>query len=105
MFSPPDEVLNSETKEEGSSDDDSTDGSEEEDEEAPSTVIVISITNKKTERNELFRVLLDTGTNRCMGTRAAVLCAGLKIKQGTKHRYRTAAGVFTTTQKSKIRTH
>ena len=90
---------------EANSDDESTVSEEETDTPLPSTVVDIVIQNRKTERNEIFRVLLDTGTNRCMGTRAAVQRAGLRIKPDQVHKYKTAAGTFTTTQSAKIRAH
>ena len=71
----------------------------------PSTEVVMVIRNQKTQQDELFRILLDTGTNRCMGTKEAVRRAGLYIKQGRTHKYRTAAGTFTTTHFARIRAH
>ena len=73
----------------------------------PSTEVAMVIRNQKTQQDELFRVLLDTGTNRCMGTKEAVRRAGLYIKQGRTHKYkyRTAAGTFTTTHFARIRAH
>lgn len=86
------------------SDDDASDN-EEEHKPLPSTVVFIAAWNKKQERNEIFRVLLDTGTNRCMATQAAARRAGLKINQGQKHTYHTAAGTFQTTKVSRLRSH
>ena len=63
------------------------------------------IRNAKTQRDELFWVLLDSGTNWCMGTTRAVQRAGLHVKTGRQHRYRTAAGTFMTTQSTRIRAH
>lgn len=79
--------------------------SEENEDKPPTTVVTIGITNKKTEHKELFRVLLDTGTNRCMGTQKAIECAGLTSKEGREHSYITAVGTFTTTRRAKIRAH
>ena len=93
------------TPAESASSDESNDNDEKPDQPLLSTVIVIAILNKKTERKELFRVLLDTGSNRCMGTQSAVQRAGLTVKPGRQHRYRTAAGTFTTTHTTKIRAH
>ena len=86
-----------------SEDDDDGGSSDEEDyKPAPSTEVVIMIRNRKTQKDELFRVLLDSGTNRCMGTQAAVQRAGLHIAAGHKHDYGTAAGTFTTTCYTRI---
>jgi len=52
----------SDEEEEGSEDEEDDD---EDQQPAPSSVINISICNKKTQRNELFRVLLDSGTLCC----------------------------------------
>lgn len=71
----------------------------------PTTVVVMMIRNKQTQQDELFRVLLDSGTNRCMGTQAAVQRAGLHIKPSRQHKYNTAAGTFTTTHSTRIRSH
>lgn len=101
-------AFKTDTQEESDSDDDdnsSTDESDDDNEPLPSTVVDISILNKKTQKNELFHVLLDTGTNRCMGTQAAVSRAGLKIKESQEHRFKTAAGYFITSHKAKIRSH
>ena len=88
------------------SDSDSESEADEAETEKRTTEIVILIYNKKTKTDELFRVLLDSGTNRCMGTRSAIQRAGLHIKKSRRiHRYNTAAGVFTTTCQSRIRTH
>lgn len=38
----------------------------------PSMEIMIVIRNTKTQKDELFWVLLDSGMNRCMGTARAV---------------------------------
>ena len=87
------------------SSDDESSSEEEEEESPPTTVVTIVIKNKKTERNELFRVLLDSGSNRCIGTKAAIQRAGLKSNEGQGHKYKTAAGTFTTTHQAKIRAH
>ena len=87
------------------SDDDSDTSDDEDNKPLPSTVVFISIYNKQTESNELFRVLLDTGTNRCMTTQQAAERAGLKIKPGRNHNYKTAAGRFTTTKQTRLRAH
>ena len=87
------------------SDDNSSEQDESEQEEPPTTVIVITIHNEKTGRNELFRVLLDSGTNRCLGTAEALKRAGITLKQGNVHRYKTAAGTFITSQEARIRRH
>jgi hypothetical protein len=71
----------------------------------PTTVVVMMIRNKQTQQDEFFRVLLDSGTNRCMGTQAAVQRAGLHIKPSRQHKYNTAAGTFTTTHSTRIRSH
>ena len=85
---------------------DTDDEQDNEGKESLSTMVVIVIQNKKTQRNELFRVLLDSGSNKCIGTQAAVQRAGLRLVQSKKeHRYKTAAGIFTTTQSTRIRTH
>lgn len=88
-------------------DDDSDSSSEEEDEDTPppTTVVFISIHNKKTDQDETFRVLLDSGSNRCLGTQQALQRAGLKCKDEPTRTYKTAAGAFTTTQKSTIKAH
>ena len=75
---------------------------DEEDKPLPSTEVVIVIRNAKTQRDELFRVLLDSGTNRCMGTAQAVQRAGLHVKTSRQHHYQTAAGRFMTTQSTRI---
>ncbi len=103
-----DEVF--ETDSDLDSDDDSSVSSEEDDEEekestSPISVITVAIENKKTERNELFRVLLDSGTSRCMGTQQAIKRAGLQVKSGRAHKYKTAAGVFQTAHVTKIKNH
>jgi len=87
------------------SDSASDNDNDEETQQPPSTEVVILIHNKHTQRDELFRVLLDSGTNRCMGTATAVQRSGLHIRQGRQHRFRTAAGVFTTENYARIRTH
>lgn len=72
----------------------------------PSTTVVIAIENKKTGQTELFHVLLDTGTNKCMGTQAAIKRAGLTTKPDKReHHYKTAAGSFTTTHCTTLHTH
>ena len=38
----------------------------------PTTEVVIRIKNKYSDEEELFRVLLDSGTNRCIGTEEAI---------------------------------
>lgn len=67
------------------SDDEVDDNAEQND--LPSTVILISIHNNETEQDELFKVLLDTGTNRCMGTQQAVRRASLTTERGQQHTY------------------
>lgn len=71
----------------------------------PSTEVAIVIRNKDTQQDETFRVLLDSGSNRCMGSKNAVLRAGLHLHQGRTHRYNTAAGVFHTTHYARIKAH
>ena len=91
--------------EESDSDGDDEDQDDKAQEELPTTEVVIVIRNRKTNRDEMFRVLLDSGTNRCMGSAQAVRRAGLHIRQGRKHRYRTAAGIFTTNLHARIKAH
>jgi hypothetical protein len=55
--------------------------------------------------DSVYLALLDTGTNRIMGTAEAIQKAGLHLKRGRKHKYTTTAGTFTTTKKSKIHKH
>ena len=87
----------------------SEDGEEDDDEEqqpVPASVINISIYNKKTQRNELFRVLLDSGTLGCLATAEAVKRAGIKQQTATKPKsFRTAAGRFQTTHYAQVRQH
>lgn len=78
---------------------------EEEAQPIPSTEIMVLIWNEQTQSNEIFRVLLDSGTSRCMGTEAAVRRAGLYVVQDRTHWYKTAAGTFTTTKCARIRAH
>jgi RNase H-like domain found in reverse transcriptase/Integrase zinc binding domain/Reverse transcriptase (RNA-dependent DNA polymerase) len=92
-------------EDQSSSDDSKSSNGEEEEKTPPTTVIIIEILNKKTERKEQFRALLDSGSNRCIGTKAAILRAGLKCKTAREHKYKTAAGTFSTTLKAKIRAH
>jgi transposase InsO family protein len=73
--------------------------------EIPVTEITMIIHNKSTSENEMFKVLLDSGTNRCMGTMSAVQRAGLPIHKGHIHEYHTAAGTFTTTYYTLLRAH
>ena len=95
-----------ETNSDLDSDSDSESDDEEETEEPPpTTVVTIAINNKKTGRTELFRVLLDSGTNRCIATLKALKRAGIKTKQSKTHNYKTAAGKFTTAQQAKIKNH
>jgi len=69
-------------------------------------VINISIYNKKTQRNELFRVLLDSGTLGCLATAEAVKRAGIKPQTATKSKsFRTAAGRFHTARCVQVRQH
>lgn len=83
----------------------SEDGKSSESSTEKSTEVVVMIRNKGTGEDELFRVLLDSGTNKSLGTYTAVKRAGLKIKSGKLQRYRTAAGTFDTHQESNIRRH
>ena len=88
--------------------DNSSESSSEEEEESkpPTTVIKIAIHNRQTEQEELFTVLLDSGSSSCLATMTALKRAGIKIKASDKHhRFKTAAGKFTSTQRAKIRTH
>jgi len=94
--------------EESDHEDNSSQSSDSEDEEEesktkslPSTTVIISIHNKKTDQNDLFKVLLDTGTSRCMMTKQA----GLKLQLGTPHHYNAAAGKFHTTHSTRVRKH
>jgi len=88
---------------EASSDEEEEDSEDTEDDDedqqpAPSSVINISINNKKTQCNELFRALLDSGTLGCLATAEAVKRAGIKQQTATKPKSsRTAAGRFHTT--------
>jgi len=67
-------------EEEGSEDADD----DEDQQPAPSSVINVSMYNKKTQRNELFHVLLDSGTLGCLATAEAVKRAGIKQYTSTK---------------------
>jgi len=79
---------------------------DEDQQPAPSSVINISTCNKKTQRNELFRVLLDSGTLCCLATAEAVKRAGIKQQTATKPKsFRTAAGRFHTTHYAQVRQH
>jgi Aspartyl protease len=74
--------------------------------ELPTTEVIIVIHNKSEGKDELFRVLLDTGTSRTLGTREAITRAGLPLLSNEKsHIYRTAAGTFNTTHKARIKSH
>jgi len=93
----------SDEEEEGSEDEEDDD---EDQQPAPSSVINISTYNKKTQRNELFRVLLDSGTLGCLATAEAVKRAGIKQQTATKPKsFRTAAGRFHTTHYAQARQH
>jgi len=93
----------SDEEEEGSEDEEDDD---EDQQPAPSSVINISICNKKTQHNELFRVLLDSGTLGCLATAEAVKRAGIKQQTATKPKsFRTAAGRFHTTHYAQVRQH
>ena len=71
----------------------------------PSTVVIVCIKNERTGKEELFRTLLDSGTNRCMGTKEAINRAGLEVQPETKRQFRTAAGTFHTTHSTRIHKH
>ena len=45
----------------------------------PQSEVVILIRNRKTGTEEVFRVLLDSGTTKCMATSEAVSRAGLHV--------------------------
>jgi len=93
----------SDEEEEGSED---TEDDDDDQQPAPSSVINISIYNKKTQRNELFCVLLDSGTLGCLATAEAVKRAGIKQQTATKPKsFRTAAGRFHTTHYAQVRQH
>lgn len=87
-------------------DDDSESDDDSDYEDAPTTVIHICIKNKRTKQDETFKALLDTGASNCLGTKAALQRAGL-IQQLDKHprRYGTAAGKFTTTHFTWLKSH
>jgi hypothetical protein len=85
--------------------DSSSDSDDEDQENLPSTVVAICIRNERTGQDSVYLTLLDSGTNRSMGTAEAIHKAGLHLKRGRKHKYTTTAGTFTTTQKSKIHKH
>jgi len=87
---------------------DSEDGEEDDEDQqpAPASVINVSTCNKKTQRNELFRVLLDSGTLGCLATAEAVKRAGIKRQTATEQKsFRTAAGRFQTTHHAQVRQH
>ena len=90
---------------------DNYEGSESESEEEKelddvNSEVIMVIRNRKTQRDETFRMLLDSGTSGCLGTLAAAKRAGLHIHTAEKPlRHNTAAGVFTTTSKAKIKSH
>ena len=97
---------------EDSSEEESEGGSEDGDETEtdyttlPTSEIMIMIRNRRTGEDEMFRVLLDSGTSRSLATETAIDRAGLRKKKNRKeHRYRTAAGLFKTTQQATIREH
>ncbi|KAG7357555.1 reverse transcriptase RNA-dependent DNA polymerase [Nitzschia inconspicua] len=95
----------SEAEEADEHSEDSSAGDQEEENEAPTTVITIAIPVKGKEDPELFNVLLDTGTNRNMGTKEAVSRFKGIIKAGKRRSWMTAAGKFTTTATTKIPRH
>jgi transposase InsO family protein len=103
--------MGSKTLETEKDDEDSSREEEEEDEEeeaeaeAPTTVITIAIPVEGKESPELFKVLLDTGTNRNMGTKEAVQRFKGTIKKGKQRAWTTAAGKFMTTSTAKIKRH
>jgi len=69
-------------------------------------VINISMYNRKTQRNELFHVLLDSGTLGCLATAEPVKRAGIKQQTATKPKsFRTAARRFHTAHYAKVRQH
>jgi len=93
----------SDDEEEGSEDEEDDD---EDQQPAPSSVINVSIYNKKTQRNELLRVLLASGTLCCLATAEAVKRAGIKLQTATKPKsFRTAAGRFRTTHYAQVCQH
>ena len=72
----------------------------------PQSEVVILIRNRKTGTEEVFRVLLDSGTTKCMATSEAVSRAGLHVHTSKRqHRFNTAAGIFTTTHYARIKAH
>jgi len=66
----------------------------------------VAIKNMKTEHSKLFCVLLDSGTNKCIGTKAAVKQAGLQIKASHEHHcFKATVDAFTTTHNARIKSH
>jgi len=70
-----------------------------------STTIVIMIKNQQTDKHELFKVLLDSGTSKGMMTLEAARRAGLHVRTAKPITYNTAAGRFTTELTARIRAH
>ena len=72
----------------------------------PTTEVLVSVRNKLTGDDELFRALLDSGTGRSLATYEAACRTGMLIKPSRrKHKYRTAIGTFATTQRITLRAH
>ena len=100
-------------EEEENKDEEEADTDEEEEKERiifekqpPKTEIIIILANPETEKEEMFRCLLDSGTSRSLGTKQAIARAGLQLHIDAKiHKYNTAAGEFTTTHYARIKKH
>jgi hypothetical protein len=73
--------------------DSSSDSDDEDQENLPSTVVAICIRNERTGQDSVYLTLLDSGTNRSMGTAEAIQKAGLHLKRGRKHKYTTTVQV------------
>jgi hypothetical protein len=86
---------------------DSEDDTEEQrkDMKTPTTEIIIIVKDRRTKEDKLFRVLLDSGTTRCLGTESALAQVNIPIKPSETHVYHTATGTFSTTKEATIRTH
>lgn len=100
---------NHESSDEESEEED--DGSTSESDEDGSTSHVVTETfillrNKRTRQDLTFRVLLDSGTRGNLGTKEAVQRAGLHVTADRRtHVYDTAAGIFSTTHRVRVRAH
>jgi hypothetical protein len=94
-----------ERNEEGVSDSDDETINQNANASSPSTEIMIIIKDRETKEDKFFRVLLDSGTTRCLGTETALTQVGIPIQQGEAHVYHTTAGTFNTTKHASIRAH